>query len=142
MDSPVFRLSLENRSISLTAKPGFSITRYRVWDRCCTLRSHRLCAFLSQLRLYPSHIYLERSVQRRISRGTCLRSRDEECYNDSMSAHDGIIAHWVKEIRTANQRRIPSPFTEGDLVYISTKNMSFPKGLARNLSRSTSDHIT
>ncbi|KAJ3567350.1 hypothetical protein NP233_g6423 [Leucocoprinus birnbaumii] len=44
-----------------------------------------------------------------------------------------IISHCVKEVRNANRRCVPSPFTEGDLVYISTKNMSFPKGLARKL---------
>lgn len=53
--------------------------------------------------------------------------------NAVMSAHDSILAHRVKETRTANKKRIPSPFKEGDLVYISTKNISFPRNLARKL---------
>ncbi|KAJ3734579.1 hypothetical protein DFJ43DRAFT_1063427 [Lentinula guzmanii] len=50
-----------------------------------------------------------------------------------MSAHDSILNHRVKQTRDANRRRRPSPFEEGDLVYISSKNISFPKGLARKL---------
>jgi hypothetical protein len=48
-----------------------------------------------------------------------------------MCAHDSILAHRVKEIKTANRKRIPSPFEIGDLVYVSSKNLSIPKGLAR-----------
>jgi hypothetical protein len=48
-----------------------------------------------------------------------------------MSAHDSILAHRVKEIRTANRKRLPSPFEIGDLVYILSKNLSIPKGFAR-----------
>ncbi|KAL7280814.1 LOW QUALITY PROTEIN: hypothetical protein ACG7TL_005758 [Trametes sanguinea] len=51
-----------------------------------------------------------------------------------MAAHDSIIAARVKQTRDANRRRRPAPFTEGDLVYISTKNISLPKGLARKLA--------
>ena len=50
-----------------------------------------------------------------------------------MSAHDSILAARVKQSRQANRKRQPVPFKDGDLVYISTKNMSFPKGLARKL---------
>ncbi|KAJ8475430.1 hypothetical protein ONZ45_g15608 [Pleurotus djamor] len=48
-----------------------------------------------------------------------------------MSAHDSILAARVKQTRDANRHRRPSPFAVNDLVYISTKNISFPKGLAR-----------
>jgi hypothetical protein len=48
-----------------------------------------------------------------------------------IDAHDSIIAHQTKEIKNANKKRIPSPFEVGDLVYISSKNLSIPKGLAR-----------
>ena len=50
-----------------------------------------------------------------------------------MSAHDSIIAARVKQTRDANRKRQEVPFQEGDLVYLSTKNISFPKGLARKL---------
>lgn len=50
-----------------------------------------------------------------------------------MSAHDSILAARVKQTRQANRKRQPAPFAQDDLVYISTKNLSFPKGLARKL---------
>jgi hypothetical protein len=48
-----------------------------------------------------------------------------------MSAHDSIIAARVKQTRNTNRKRQEVPFMEGDLVYLSTKNISFDKGLAR-----------
>ncbi|KAJ8481441.1 hypothetical protein ONZ45_g15313 [Pleurotus djamor] len=48
-----------------------------------------------------------------------------------MAAHDSILAARIKQTRDANRHRRPAPFVTDDLVYISTKNISFPKGLAR-----------
>ncbi|TFK65193.1 hypothetical protein BDN72DRAFT_733271, partial [Pluteus cervinus] len=48
-----------------------------------------------------------------------------------MAAHDAILASRVKQTRDANRRRKTAPFEKGDLVYLSTKNISFPKGLTR-----------
>ena len=39
----------------------------------------------------------------------------------------------VKQTRDANRKRLTAPFRVGDLVYLSSKNISFPKGLARKL---------
>ncbi|KAF8805365.1 hypothetical protein BYT27DRAFT_7105075, partial [Phlegmacium glaucopus] len=50
-----------------------------------------------------------------------------------MSAHDSILSARVKQTRDANRKRQSVPFKEGDLVYLSTKNISFSKGLARKL---------
>lgn len=50
-----------------------------------------------------------------------------------MATHDSIIAARVKQTRDANRRRRPAPFTKDDLVYVSTRNISLPKGLARKL---------
>jgi hypothetical protein len=50
-----------------------------------------------------------------------------------MAAHDSILATRVKEIKTANKKRQLAPFRQNELVYVSTKNMSFPRGLARKL---------
>jgi hypothetical protein len=50
-----------------------------------------------------------------------------------MSAHDSIIAARVKQTRDANRKRQMVPFKKGDFVYLSTKNISFEKGLARKL---------
>lgn len=50
-----------------------------------------------------------------------------------MSAHDSILAARVKQIRDANKRWQDIPFHQGDLIYLSSKNLSFPKGLARKL---------
>ena len=47
-----------------------------------------------------------------------------------MAAHDSIIAARVKQTKDTNKWRRPCPLQKGDLVYISTKNISFPKGLA------------
>ena len=51
-----------------------------------------------------------------------------------MSAHDAIIASRVQHTVQANRKRILAMFQEGDLVYLSTKNISLPKGCARKLT--------
>jgi hypothetical protein len=51
-----------------------------------------------------------------------------------IAAHDSILAARVKHVRDANKHRRLVPFQENDLAYISTKNISFPKGLARKLT--------
>lgn len=50
-----------------------------------------------------------------------------------ISAHDSILAARVKQSRDANRKRREEPFKCDDLVYISTKNIKFAKGLARKL---------
>jgi hypothetical protein len=50
-----------------------------------------------------------------------------------MAAHDSILAARVKQTRDANKKRQNLPFQTGDLAYLSSKNISFPKGLARKL---------
>ena len=50
-----------------------------------------------------------------------------------MSAHDSIIAARVKRTRDANRKRQQTPFHKDDLVYLSTQNITFQKGLARKL---------
>ncbi|PIL26323.1 hypothetical protein GSI_12079 [Ganoderma sinense ZZ0214-1] len=54
--------------------------------------------------------------------------------NAVMAAHDSILAARVKQTRNANRHRRPAPFAAGDLVYISTLNISLPKGYARKLA--------
>jgi transposase InsO family protein len=53
--------------------------------------------------------------------------------NAILAAHDAILGARVKQTTDANRRRRASPFAKDDLVYISTKNISFPKGTARKL---------
>jgi hypothetical protein len=50
-----------------------------------------------------------------------------------MQAHDSILAARVKQTKDGNKHRRPSPFKKGDLCYVSTKNITFPKGYARKL---------
>ena len=50
-----------------------------------------------------------------------------------MSAHDSIISAQVKQVQDANRKWRVVSFKEGDFVYLSTKNISFAKGLARKL---------
>ncbi|KIJ10564.1 hypothetical protein PAXINDRAFT_85855, partial [Paxillus involutus ATCC 200175] len=40
-----------------------------------------------------------------------------------MAAHDSILESRVKQTRLANKKRQLCPFKEGDLVYLSTKNI-------------------
>lgn len=51
-----------------------------------------------------------------------------------LTAHDAILSARVKQTRIVNSRRKEAPFSIGDLVYLSTKNLSPPKGRARKLS--------
>ncbi|KAF9447436.1 hypothetical protein P691DRAFT_637823, partial [Macrolepiota fuliginosa MF-IS2] len=51
-----------------------------------------------------------------------------------MSAHDAIINARVKQTHLANKKWHEAPFTTGDLVYLSTKNLSILKGRARKLA--------
>ena len=51
-----------------------------------------------------------------------------------ISAHDSILTAQIKQIRNANRKRQLAKFTEGDLVYLSTENMSIKKGRARKLT--------
>ncbi|KIM51591.1 hypothetical protein SCLCIDRAFT_142925 [Scleroderma citrinum Foug A] len=44
------------------------------------------------------------------------------------TAHDALLTARVKQTVQANKWRHTCPFVVGDLVYISTKNISFPKG--------------
>lgn len=50
-----------------------------------------------------------------------------------MAAHDSILAARVKQTRSANRKRRVSPFSLGELVYVSTANIKMPKGMARKL---------
>lgn len=51
-----------------------------------------------------------------------------------MQAHDSLIASRVKSIRNANRKRVRAPFNKEDFVYISTRNISIPKGLSQKLA--------
>jgi len=51
-----------------------------------------------------------------------------------LTAHDAILTARVKQTRLANQRRKEAPFVVGDMVYLSTVNLTLPKGRARKLA--------
>jgi len=51
-----------------------------------------------------------------------------------MSAQDVIIASQVQNTVQANKKHLPASYKQGDLVYLSTKNISLPKGRARKLA--------
>ncbi|KAJ8507317.1 hypothetical protein ONZ45_g10305 [Pleurotus djamor] len=48
-----------------------------------------------------------------------------------MAAHDAVLSSRIKHVRDANKHRREAPFVKDDLVYLSTENIKFPKGLAR-----------
>lgn len=55
--------------------------------------------------------------------------------NDAvLTAHDSIIAARVKQTCLANNQCKEVPFVIGDFVYLSTKNLTLPKGHARKLA--------
>ena len=58
----------------------------------------------------------------------------ENMKNAIMSAHDAIIASRVQHTMQANKKRLLANFKQGNLVYVSTKNISLPKGRAWKLS--------
>jgi hypothetical protein len=62
-----------------------------------------------------------------------VRLHAERIRQAVMSAHDSILSARVKQTTSANKARRPAPFAEGDLVYLSTKNLSIPKKRARKL---------
>ena len=62
-----------------------------------------------------------------------VRAFAQKMHNAVMAAHDSIIEARAKQTRSANLQRRPAPFSEGDLVYISSKNLVIPKGRARKL---------
>ena len=50
-----------------------------------------------------------------------------------MTAHNAILETRVEQTRTANRKWQLAPFQTGDLAYISTKNISLPRGQAQKL---------
>jgi hypothetical protein len=50
-----------------------------------------------------------------------------------ISAHNSILAAHVEQTHNTNRKHQLLPFKEGNLVYISLKNISLPKGLAQKL---------
>ena len=51
-----------------------------------------------------------------------------------MDTHDAILMAHIKQAQTANNCCKPTPFTENDLVHLSTKNLHLPKGNADKLA--------
>jgi Zinc knuckle len=62
-----------------------------------------------------------------------VRSFMSKLRDGLLAAHDAILTQRVKQTFHANKRRQVSPFALGDLVYLSTENLSIPKGQARKL---------
>lgn len=62
-----------------------------------------------------------------------VRTYAEKMKDAILTAHDAIIESRVKQTHQANKHRMPAPFKDGDLVYVSTKNMKIPKLRARKL---------
>ena len=63
-----------------------------------------------------------------------VRQFTENMKEAIMSTHDAIITSRVQQMVQANRKRLVANYKEGDLVYLSTKNISLPKGRARKLA--------
>ncbi|KIJ61932.1 hypothetical protein HYDPIDRAFT_74303, partial [Hydnomerulius pinastri MD-312] len=58
----------------------------------------------------------------------------QQALDNLVQAHNAIIESRVNRAHYANRgRRNETPFEQGDLVYLSTKNLSFPKGQVHKL---------
>ena len=62
-----------------------------------------------------------------------VRQFTENIKDAIMCAHDVIITSRVQHTVQANRKWLPATY-QGDLVYLSTKNISMPKGRARKLA--------
>jgi len=63
-----------------------------------------------------------------------IRTFTQQALQNLAAAHDAIIASRVVQQHYSNTRRHQEPtIKEGDLVYLSTKNLSLPKGRASKL---------
>ena len=63
-----------------------------------------------------------------------VRTFAERARDNLMIAHDAILSARVNQTHYANQHRQEEPaIKEGTLVFLSTQNLSFPKGRARKL---------
>jgi hypothetical protein len=63
-----------------------------------------------------------------------VRQFAEQANWNLIAAHDAIIANCVLQANQANKLRSASPdYKVGDLVYLSTENLSLPKGRAKKL---------
>jgi hypothetical protein len=64
--------------------------------------------------------------------GVCVFAK--KMHSVAMHAHDCIIAVCVKSVQNVNCKCIKAPFAVNAFIYISTKNISLPKGMTRKLS--------
>ena|ERR1700683_1832176 len=51
-----------------------------------------------------------------------------------LAAHDAILMACVKKTHLTNSHRKEAPFSIGDMVYLSTANLTLPKGCTRKLA--------
>ena len=63
-----------------------------------------------------------------------IKASMDQALQNLMEAHDAIIEARVVQASYANMhRREEATISQGDLVYLSTKNLNLPKGRARKL---------
>ena len=83
-----------------------------------------------------NHKYMPRSGQH-ISTNTSFRGIKQFAQHavwNSLDAHDTILEHRVVQMHYSNKHWNPSvQYQPNDLVYLSTKNLTLPKGRARKL---------
>ncbi|KZT63165.1 hypothetical protein DAEQUDRAFT_644407, partial [Daedalea quercina L-15889] len=71
-----------------------------------------------------------------------VRAFADRAFENLLVAHDAIIESRIVQTTQANRRRraeaptdgSPTPFEVGNLVYLSTQNLSLPKGRANKLT--------
>ena len=77
---------------------------------------------------------MERVGDRKPSEAPGVQTFVCQALKNLVMAHNTIIESWIAQAYHANKRKGVAPkFEVGDLVYLSTQNLSMPKGCARKL---------
>ena len=113
-----------------SARLGVSTACYRICYQSSKIRIHWLLTILFE---YQANAEGHDWEDPRSSEYPGVRVYAQKMKQTLISAHDSIIQARVKQTKDANKRRRACPLSQGDMVYISTKNLNFPKGLARKL---------
>ena len=110
------------------------------WDKCCPVAKFALNSSVSATMGYAPFELLSGHIPQL---GQCLstdtqftgvKQFTQQVLWNLMMAHDAIIKHCVMQAHHTNRCHKPSEhFSLGNLVYLSTKNLSLPKGRAKKL---------
>ena len=110
------------------------------WDEHCSIAEFVLNSSVSStmgyspFKLCSGHIPQLGQCLSTDTQFTGVKQFAQQVLWNLMMAHNSIIKHHVMQAHHANRhRKLSENFSLGDLVYLSTKNLSLPKGGAKKL---------